>query len=40
MRSANEMIGYVGELLAERRREPRDDFLGALANADAGEISE
>ena len=34
------MIGYVGELLAERRREPRDDFLGAQANADAEEISE
>ncbi len=40
VQSASEMIRYVGELLAERRREPRDDFLGALANADAGEISE
>lgn len=40
VQSATEMIGYVGELLAERRREPRDDFLGTLANADAGEVSE
>ncbi len=40
VQSATEMIRYVGELLAERRREPRDDFLGALANADPGEISE
>jgi cytochrome P450 len=40
VQSATEMIGYVGELLAQRRREPRDDFLGALANASAGEVSE
>ncbi len=40
VRSATEMIGYVKALLAERRREPRDDFLGALANADKEEISE
>jgi cytochrome P450 len=40
VQSASEMIRYVGELLAERRREPRDDFLGALANADMEGISE
>lgn len=37
--SASEMIDYTKNLLAERRREPRDDFLGALANAEAEEGS-
>jgi cytochrome P450 len=40
VRSATEMIGYTKELLAERRVQPRDDFLGLLAGADPGEISE
>jgi len=29
------MASYTRSLLAERRREPRDDFLGVLANAQA-----
>ena len=32
--SATEMIDYTKGLLAERRAEPRDDFLGILANAE------
>src|SRR5215213_9318621 len=35
LRSATEMASYTRSLLAERRREPRDDFLGVLANAQA-----
>jgi cytochrome P450 len=35
LRSATEMAAYTRSLLAERRREPRDDFLGVLANAQA-----
>lgn len=33
VQSASEMIDYTKALLAERRREPKDDFLGTLANA-------
>lgn len=40
VKSATEMIDYARELLAERRREPRDDFLGILARAEGDEISE
>jgi cytochrome P450 len=40
VRSATEMVGYTRSLLAERRTNPRDDFLGVLANAQTGEISE
>ncbi len=40
VRSATEMIGYTKELLAARRAQPRDDFLGLLAGADPDEISE
>lgn len=40
VRSATEMIGYTKELLAARRVQPRDDFLGLLAGADPDEISE
>lgn len=35
--SASEMIDYTKGLLAERRTEPKDDFLGTLANSNAGE---
>src|SRR3954452_16137654 len=35
LRSATEMASYTRSLLAERGREPRDDFLGVLANAQA-----
>jgi cytochrome P450 len=35
--SASEMIDYTKDLLAERRAEPRDDFLGTLASAEAEE---
>ncbi|AHY46011.1 Cytochrome P450 [Rubrobacter radiotolerans] len=38
--SAREMIFYTRELLEERRREPRDDFLGLLANVKTDEVSE
>ncbi len=37
--SASEMIDYTKDLLAERRAEPRDDFLGTLASAEAEEGS-
>lgn len=37
--SASEMVDYTKSLLAERRREPRDDFLGVLASAEAEEGS-
>ncbi len=37
--SASEMVEYTKGLLAERRREPRDDFLGVLASAEAEEGS-
>ena len=40
VRSATEMISYTKWLLAERRARPQDDFLGLLAGADPGEISE
>ena len=40
VRSANEMIAYTKALLAERRENPREDFLGTLANAQTAEISE
>ncbi len=39
VRSASEMIDYTKNLLAERRAEPRDDFLGTLASAEAEEGS-
>jgi cytochrome P450 len=38
--SANEMIAYTRTLLAERREEPRDDFLGLLASVGTEEVSE
>ena len=40
VRSATEMIDYTKRLLAERRANPRDDFLGTLANAKTEEITE
>ena len=40
VRSATEMIDYTKRLLAERRANPRDDFLGNLANAKTEEITE
>ena len=40
VRSANEMIDYTKALLAERRENPREDFLGILANAQTEEITE
>jgi cytochrome P450 len=42
LRSANAMASYTHSLLDERRREPRDDFLGVLANAQAtqGDITD
>ena len=40
VRSATEMVEYVRGLISERRREPRDDFLGMLAKADGAQISE
>jgi cytochrome P450 len=40
VRSANEMIDYTKALLAERRENPREDFLGTLANAQTEEITE
>lgn len=37
VRSVTEMVEYTKRLLAERREEPKDDFLGVLATAqDAG----
>ncbi len=38
--SAAAMIDYTQRLLAERRAHPRDDFLGTLINASAGQTSE
>ncbi len=40
VQSATEMIDYTKGLLAERRWEPRDDFLGTLANVEEGTITE
>ena len=40
VRSATEMIDYTKRLLAERRENPRDDFLGTLAKAKTEEITE
>ncbi len=40
VRSANEMIDYTKALLAERRENPREDFLGTLANVQSAEITE
>jgi cytochrome P450 len=40
VRSATEMVDYTKRLLAERRENPRDDFLGTLANAQTEEITE
>jgi cytochrome P450 len=40
VRSATEMIDYTKRLLAERRENPRDDFLGTLARAKTEEITE
>lgn len=40
VRSANEMIDYTKALLAERRENPREDFLGTLANVQTAEITE
>ena len=40
VRSATEMVDYTKRLLAERRENPRDDFLGILANAQTEEITE
>ena len=40
VRSATEMIDYTKRLLAERREDPRDDFLGTLARAKTEEITE
>jgi cytochrome P450 len=37
--SVSEVVEYKKSLLAERRREPRDDFLGVLASAEAKEGS-
>lgn len=38
--SLTEMVGYIRGLLAERRREPRDDFLSILAGAEKEGMTE
>lgn len=40
VRSATEMIDYTRGLLAERRAEPKDDFLGKLASAGDDSLTE
>jgi cytochrome P450 len=40
VRSATEMIDYTRRLLADRRANPRNDFLGTLSSAGTEEITE
>jgi len=40
VRSATGMVEYVRQQLAERRKEPRDDFLSTLANAKDTDVTD